>query len=317
MGRPILIAASLALALTAPAHAQKFPDKTIEIINSFSPGGTSDLNIRALEGTAERILGQPIIQTFKQGGGGIAGTTEVANARPDGYKLLVVTSGELTAGPNLTKTAYSIDSFAFIGRLSAKPYGFLVRSDSPWKDFKSFQQASIEQPGKLTIGTAPRGGVFLAVQHLIRHAGLKVTLVPYGGSGPYVTALLGGHVDAVLAPITSTEAHLKAGTLRMLAITGATRLKERPDIPTLAEFGIESPFSLWVGMVAPKNIPADRLAALRDGFAKMVKDPTYVQAADKLGIDRDYAPADTFETQVREEDKLFKALIRELGLSPK
>lgn len=317
MGRLISVAASFALALIAPAHAQKFPEKAIEIINSFAPGGTSDLNIRALEGSAERIFGQPIIQTFKQGGGGIAGATEVANTRPDGHKLLVVTSGELTAGPNLTKTAYSIDSFAFIGRLSAKPYGFVVRSDSPWKDFKSFQQATIEQPGKITIGTAPRGGVFLAIQHLIRHAGLKVTLVPYGGSGPYVTALLGGHVDAVLAPITSTEAHLKAGTLRMLAITGSTRLKERPEIPTLAEFGIDSPFTLWVGMVAPKGIPAERLAALRDGFARMVKEPAYIQAADKLGIDRDYAPADPFEAQVRSEDKLFKVLVQELGLAPK
>jgi tripartite-type tricarboxylate transporter receptor subunit TctC len=159
--------------------------------------------------------------------------------------------------------------------------------------------------------------VFLAVQHLIRHANLKVTVVPYAGSGPYVTGLLGGHVDAVLAPITSTEAHIKAGTLRMLAITGATRLKDHPNVPTLAELGVESPFALWVGVVAPKGLAPDRLAVLRDGFARIAKDPAYIQAADKLGVDRDYAPAEAFEAQVRDEDKVFKALVQELGLAPK
>src|SRR5688572_33281824 len=104
--------AVLAACAAAVSHAQPYPSRPIEVVNAFSQGGANDLNVRALQAGAEKILGQPLVQIFKQGGGGIIGTTEVANAAPDGYKLLVVSSGELTAGPNLTKTTYSLDSFA-------------------------------------------------------------------------------------------------------------------------------------------------------------------------------------------------------------
>lgn len=307
----------LVLMLSASAAAQSFPDKTIEIVNSFSPGGTNDLNIRAMEGAAARIFGQPVVQVFKPGGGGISGTTEVANAAPDGYKLLVVSPGELTAGPNLAKTSYSLDSFAFIAQLSSVPYGFVVKSDSPWTEFKAFQRATAEQPDKYTLGTTPRGGVFLAVQHLIRKGNLRVTAVPYSGSGPYVTALLGGHVDAVLAPLASLESHLQAGTLRLLASTSTKRLADRPDVPTFSELGVDSTLELWVGVVAPKQTAPERLAILREKFAQIAKDPEYIKAMDKLGLERAYAPGGEFEKMVRVEDKEFKTLVKELGLAPK
>lgn len=300
-----------------PAIAQSYPDKPIEIVNSFSPGGTSDLNIRALETVSSRLLGQTLVQTFKQGGGGIIGSTEVAHSKPDGYRLLIVTSGELTAAPNLTKTTYSLDSFDFIAQLSSKPYGLAVKNDSPWKDFDAFRRAIAEQPDKHTFGTAPRGGVYLAVQHLIRQGGLRVRLVPYGGSGPYITAVLGGHVDAALAPVTSTEQHLKAGTLRLLAITGDSRLNDHPNVPTLKELGLESPFELWVGVVGPKGMPPERLGHLREAFARITRDPDYLKAAEKLGIAVAYLPAGEFEKRVREEDRAFKVLVKELGLGPK
>lgn len=318
--RRVVTAAAIALALAMPAlpaAAQSYPDKPIEIVNSFSPGGTSDLNIRALETVASRLLGQPLVQTFKQGGGGITGSTEVAHSKPDGYRLLIVTSGELTAAPNLAKTTYSLDSFDFVAQLSSTPYGLAVKSDAPWKDFDAFRRAIAEQPDKHTFGTAPRGGVYLAVQHLIRHGGLRVRLVPYGGSGPYITAVLGGHVDAALAPVTSTEQHLKAGTLRLLAITGDTRLKDHPSVPTLKELGLESPFGLWVGIVGPKGMPPERLGHLRDAVGRITRDPDYLKAAEKLGVAVAYLPAGEFEKRVREEDRAFKGLVKELGLGPK
>lgn len=300
-----------------PAAAQTYPDKPIEIVNSFAPGGSNDLNIRALEATASRILGQPLVQVFKPGGSGISGTTEVAHSTPDGYKLLVVSPGELTAGPNLVKTAYTLDSFSYVARLSSKPYGFVVKSDSQWKDFDGFRRAIAAQPNKYTFGTTPRGGVFLAAQHLIHHGGLRIRSVPYGGSGPYITAVLGGHVDAALAPVTSTEQHMKAGTLRMLAVTGLVRLKDYPNVPTFKELGIDSLFEFWVGVVAPKGMAPDRLASLRNAFARMAKDPAYLRAAEKLGVDVAYASPAEFEKQVRDEDKAFKILVKELGLTPK
>jgi tripartite-type tricarboxylate transporter receptor subunit TctC len=308
----------LAAVLVAEAAlAQSYPSRPVEVVNAFAAGGANDLNIRALQVAAEKVLGQPLVQTFRQGGGGIVGTTEVANATPDGHKILVVTSGELTAGPNLAKTSYTLDSFAFIGRISSRPYGFVVRNDAAWKTFAEFRTAAAREPGKYTIGTTPQGGVFLTAQHLIRHGGLQLVPVPYGGSGPYLTAVLGGHVDAAWAPLTSADSYLRAGQMRLLAVTGSARSPGYPEAPTFKEGGIDAPFVLWVGLVAPRGVPADRLAVLRDALPKMTKDPAYLQAAAKLGVEVAYAPADEFEKQVREEDVVFRALAKELGLTPK
>ncbi|MSP95853.1 MAG: tripartite tricarboxylate transporter substrate binding protein [Betaproteobacteria bacterium] len=301
----------------AVAGAQPFPSHPIEIVNAFAAGGANDLNVRALQVSAERILGRPLVQIFKQGGGGIVGSTEVANAPPDGYKLHVVTSGELTAGPNLAKTGYSLDSFAFVARVSSRPYGFVVRSDAPWKAFAEFRRAAAREPGKYTIGTTPQGGVFLSAQHLIRRGGLELVPVPYGGSGPYLTAVLGGHVDAAWAPLTSAEAYIRSGQMRLLAVTGPTRTNGYPDIPSFKELGIDSPFVLWVGIVAPRAIAPDRLAFLREAFARIANDPAYLQAAGKTGVEPAYAPGEEFEKQVREEDQVFRALVKDLGLTPK
>ena len=320
MGRAAAVAAMAFLigcASVGPAAAQLYPSRPIEIVNSFAPGGAADLNVRALQAGAEKVLGQPLVQTFKQGGGGIVGTTEVANAVTDGYKLLVVSPGELTAGPNLAKTSYSIDSFAFVGRVSSRPYGFVVKSDAPWKDFEEFRRSAAQQPGKHTIGTTPQGGVFLTAQHLVRRGGMDLVPVPYGGSGPYLTAVLGGHVDAAWAPLTAAESYLRSGQMRLLAVTGPARLSGYPNVPTFKELGIDSPFVLWIGVVAPKGIPPERLAFLRDALARIVKEPAYLQAADKLGVEVAYAPADEFERQVRDEDQVFRALVKDLGLAPK
>ena len=297
--------------------AQSYPSKPIEIVNSFAPGGTADLNVRALQTGAEKALGQVLVQTFRQGGGGIVGTTDVASGPADGYKLLVVSSGELTAGPNLARTSYTIDSFAFICRISSRPYGFVVKSDAPWKEFGEFRRDALAQPGRLTIGTTPQGGVFLTAQHLIRRGGMNLVPVPYGGSGPYLTAVLGGHVNAAWAPLPSAESYLRSGQMRLLAVTGPDRVKAYPNVPTFKELGIDSPFVLWIGVVAPKAIAAERLAFLRQAFAQIVKDPAFLQVAEKLGVEPAWAPADEFERQVREEDQDFRALAADLGLAPK
>jgi tripartite-type tricarboxylate transporter receptor subunit TctC len=317
MNTRAVLAAWLVIGGVGLAAAQPYPSKPIEIVNSFSAGGTADLNVRALQAAAHRILGQPLVQTFRQGGGGVVGTTEVATSEPDGYKLLVVSPGELTAGPNLARTTYTLDSFDFIGRVSSRPYGFVVRGDAPWRDFAQFRADVSQNPGKYTIGTTPRGGVFLTAQHLIKHGGMQILAVPYGGSGPYLAAVLGGHVHAAWAPLPSAESYLRAGQMRLLAVTGPERVKGHEGIPTFKELGIDSPFVLWIGVVAPKGVPAERLAFLRKAFADIVKDPAFRQAAEKVGVEPDHASAEVFEKQVRQEHVVFGRLVKELGLEPK
>jgi tripartite-type tricarboxylate transporter receptor subunit TctC len=298
-------------------QAQPFPSRPIEIVNAFAPGGANDLNARALQIPGERILGQPLVQIFKQGGGGIVGSTEVANAPPDGYKLLLVTSGELTAAPNLAKTSYTLDSFSFLGRLSSKPYALVVRNDAPWKTFGELLRATNEQAGRRSVGTTAQGGMFLTAQHLIKRGGVQLTTVPYGGAGPALTALLGGHIDSVWAPLAAAEAQVKAGALRLLAVTGSARVAGHAGTPTFKELGIDAPYVQWTGLVAPKGLPAVRLAALRDAIAQITSDPVYLQLTDKFGIEVAYGNAEEFEKQVRDEDRVFRALVKDFGLTPK
>lgn len=312
----LVLAGALAGA-TAVWGQAAYPTKAIEVVNSFAPGGANDLNVRAMEVVAQRFLKQPLVQSFKQGGGGITGATEVAHAAPDGYKLLVVSSGELTAAPNLTKTAYSLDSFAFIARISVKPYALTVKAGAPWKDFNEFRQRAKEQPGKLSVGTTPRGGIYLTLQYLLKQSGISLNPVPYGGSGPYIVALLGGQVDSAMAPLAALESHLAAGTLRLLGVTGPTRSPSHPTVPTFKELDVDVPLVQWIGLVGPRRIPPERLAFLRDAFERLAKDPAFAQGAQKLGVDAAHLSGEAFEQAVREEDAVFKTLVKELGLAPK
>jgi tripartite-type tricarboxylate transporter receptor subunit TctC len=297
--------------------AENYPSRPIEIVNSFAPGGTADLNVRALQPAAEKLLGQPLVETFRQGGGGTVGSSEVARSAPDGYKLLVVSSGELTAGPNLVKTTYSLDSFDFVCRVSSRPYGFVVKADAPWRDFADFRRDVSQHPGKYTIGTTPRGGVFLTAQHLIHRGGMQLLPVPYGGSGPYLMAVLSGEVNAAWAPLPSAESYLRAKQMRLLAVTGPERLKDHAGVPTFKELGIDSPFVLWIGIVAPKGLPPERLSFLRNACARITQEPSFHQLATKYGIEPAYAPAEEFEKQVRDEFVVFQSLVQELGLKAK
>ena len=313
MRRTITLLFLFAFALRAAA--QGYPVKPIELVNSFAPGGANDLNAKALQVAAQRIFGQPLVQTFRPGGGGVVGSTDVANAAPDGYKILLVSSGELTAAPNLAKTTYNLDSFVYLARLSSKPYALVVNSKAPWKTAKEMLQAAKANPDKYTIGTTPTGGMFLTAKYFIMRGGVPLTTVPYGGAGPALLALLGGQIDSVWAPLAAAESNIKAGTMRLLAVTGEERQAEHPDVPTFKELGIDAPQVQWIGVVAPKGVPADRLKFLRDGFARITKDPAYLQAAQRLGIDVSYTTGKQFEKQVRDEDKAFKGLVKDLKLT--
>ena len=171
-----------------------------------------------------------------------------------------------------------------------------------------------ESPGKHSIGTTPTGGMFLTAQYFIRRGGVQLTTVPFGGAGPALTAVLGGHIDSVWAPMSAAESQVRSGALRMLVVSGYERTRDHPDVPSVKEFGIDNPYVQWTGLVAPRGVAADRLAFLRDGFARMTRDAAYLEAAAKLGVEVAYASGEEFERQVREEDVAFKGLVKELGI---
>ena len=159
--------------------------------------------------------------------------------------------------------------------------------------------------------------MFLTAQYFIRRGGVQLTTVPFGGAGPALTAVLGGHIDSVWAPLAAAESHVRAGTLRLLAVSGPGRTEGHRDIPTFAELGLDAPHVQWIGVVGPKGIAGDRLGFLRDAFARITKDADYRRTAEKMGIEVAYGSAQEFEKQVRDEDVAFKKLVKEFDLMPK
>ena len=141
--------------------------------------------------------------------------------------------------------------------------------------------------------------------------------MPFGGAGPALTAVMGGHIDSVWAPLAAAEGQIRSGALRALAVSGSQRVRGHEQVPSFKELGIDSPYVQWTGLVAPKGVPADRLNFLKDAVAKMLKDPGYLQTAERFGIDVAYAPAEEFEKQVRNENDVFRALVKDFDLMPK
>lgn len=311
-----VVFAGLAAGIANPVASQSYPSRPIEIINSVNPGGGTDLNVRALQVAAERALGQPLVQVFKPGGAGTIAVSDVVNAPPDGYKLLVATPGELIVVPNVLKTPYSAASFSYIARISSKPYGIVVNSKSPWKTLEDMRRDSDREPNKYTIGTTQAGAVFVTVKDILRRGNIKLTTVPFSGAGPYLISLLGGHIDSALSPMAAAESYLKARTMRLLAVTGPSRMTNHKDVPTLNELGIDIPYVQWVGVVAPKGLPQDRLALLTQAFGQIVKDPVFLETAAKLGLEVAYASGEEFEKQVRQENELIRELVDDLKIKP-
>lgn len=287
-----------------------FPIQPIEIVSPYPPGGPTDRTAQALAAVAKKHLGQPLLIVFKPGGGGAIGATYAAKAKPDGYTLFLPSPGDTTVKPNQTKVSYSYRDFTPIARVSTSPYVLAVRADSAWKTLDEFVGDAKKR--RLSVATlAPGSLVRIGMEMFHRAAGIKLTQVPHTGFGPTTTALLGSHVDAAETVVPSIAPQVEAGKARVLAITGPTRVKELPNVPTFKEAGYDIPFSVWIGVSAPAGTPADRIAFLRKAFANIIKDPEFLAAAEKLDVSPAYASGEELEKWIEQEDALVKKLLKE------
>ena len=278
--RALLASAAALLACTAalfciPAQAQAFPDRFVKLVVPFAPGGATDVLGRILGKRMGEILGQPIVVENHPGAGGTVGTEFVARAPADGYTLLLVNAIPHTASRRLYPALKydPVKSFTPIGALGYNRYILVVGNDVPAKDYASFVALAKATPGKLNFASAGMGSApHLAMELWLRAAGVDLVHVPYQGSGPAMTDLAGGRVQAAMDNVAAMPL-IKSGKLRALAITGAKRAAALPDVPTFAEVGLAD-FDVtgtW-GLVAPAGVPADRVAILSEALAKAVQD---------------------------------------------
>jgi tripartite-type tricarboxylate transporter receptor subunit TctC len=279
---------------------EPFPSRSVQVVVPFPPGGVADLHARPLAPALERALKQPVVVVNKSGAAGAVGMQSVATSKPDGYTLLLALSS-ISIIPEVDRLfarppAYTRDQLVPIALLSADPTVLVVKASSPWKTVADLVAEAKRRPGAITFSSSGVYGTLHMAMELFSHAaGIKLRHVPFAGGGPAVTALLGGHVEALASGPSVVIPHLKAGTLRALASWGDKRLAALPDVPTLKELGYEAEFYIWAGLFAPKGTPAPVIRALRDATRQAVADPEFKGAMAKLETPIHYLDAEEFQ----------------------
>ncbi len=267
-----LLAASVA---TGPAQAQNYPVRAVTLVIPFAPGGSTSIVGRAIADKISDVLGEKVVVDNRPGAGGTVGTKAVARSVPDGYTLLLGYTGTLAIGPSLYKNpGYDPrKDFAPIGLIGNAPNSLVVHPSLPVNNVAELIAYAKANPDKVSFGSAGAGTAsHITGEFFARAAGIKLEHIPYRGTGPALTDLLGGHIPMAFAPIPASHPNISAGKLRALAVTSVTRSGLLPDVPTMIEAGLPGfDASLYYGLVAPAGTPRpiiDRLnKALRDALA--------------------------------------------------
>ncbi|MBI4273470.1 MAG: tripartite tricarboxylate transporter substrate binding protein [Rhizobiales bacterium] len=261
------ILAGLALAVTfVPAHGQTYPERPITLIIPFPPGGSTTIVGRIIADKMSETLGQQIVVDNRGGAGGTIGTRAAAKSTPDGYTILFGYTGTLAVAPSFYPNG-GYDprkDFVPIGRIGMAPSTVVVHPSFQVRTIAELIAYAKANPGKVNYGSAGVGSLnHIAGEYLAAKAGIKLTHVPYKGSGPVMTDLLGGHIPLAFAPIPTVHSNVSSGLLRALAVTSLKRSSLLPDVPTVVESGIPNfEAVLRYGLVAPVGTPPAIIARL-------------------------------------------------------
>jgi tripartite-type tricarboxylate transporter receptor subunit TctC len=275
--RTVLLAGLAALACAAAVAQETYPTRAITMIVPFPPGGVADVTGRPTAAAMEKILKQPVVVSNRPGAGGAVGNAAVANAKPDGYTILMALSSisVIPAADALfdRKPAYSLDQFAPVALITADPTFLTVHPSLPAKSVKELVALGRSKPGQLSFSSSGiYGALHMPMEMFLHAAKLKMRHVPTTGGGPAITAVLGGHVDMCAGGPAAVTPHVKAGKLRPLASWGPKRHEGYPDIPTFKELGYDIEYLIWAGMFVPKATPDAVVKVLRDAARKAVED---------------------------------------------
>jgi tripartite-type tricarboxylate transporter receptor subunit TctC len=317
--RFVVAVATLAVIPLSVAAQEAYPSRPITIVAPFPPGGVADLTARPVAAAMEKILKNPVGVVNKTGAAGAVGMQSVAVARPDGYTLLLALSS-ISIIPEADKIfdrppTFTVDQFAPIALISADPTILVVPADKPWKTAKDFIDDAKKRPGQISYSSSGVYGTLHMAMELLSHAaGIKLRHVPHAGAGPALTAILGGHVDALASGPAVVTPHLKAGKLRALAGWGDKRVAALPDVPTFKELGYpEAEFYIWAGLFAPKATPEPVLAKLRTTVREAVNDPDFKAAMDKLETPIAFKQGDEFQRFFDADARRLAEGVRKVG----
>jgi tripartite-type tricarboxylate transporter receptor subunit TctC len=273
-----------------------------------------DVSTRVLAGKAEKFLGQPFLVSNNGGGGGSVALGIVAKEKSDGYFLAGCTSTGLIRIPQFRTVPYKLDDFVPLMHFGAPQTGIVVKTDSPFKTLKDLVDYAKKNPGKVTYSSTGVGSpMHLAMEYVAKQEGIQWTHVPYPGSTPALTALLGGHVTAQSG---STEwiPQIRAGAVRLLGTHGEKRMKAFPEVPTFRELGYDFINETVFMVAAPNGTPSPNVKRLEEALHKAMDDPEFIQTMEKMEIEITYRNAEDTKKYLEEAYARLGKMIIELKL---
>lgn len=312
--RAAMGALAAAAAAGGPAFGQgAFPDKPIRLVTPYPPGGATSLHAAIITAVAEPFLGQPMISVIRAGGGGVVGTTEVARSAADGYTLLFGDPTINSLRPQVENLPFKVDDLVPVCRINFAPVIFVTRPDAPFQDFAGMVAWAKANPNRLVYSSDNVNGLtFTAFEMLKKGAGITGRGVEFGGGGPAVTNLLGGNTMAYAGLPAVVGEHIESGRLKALAVTAPERLARFPNVPTAAEAGTPITWLFWLGVLAPKGTPAERIRHLSDGFGKLVQDQGFLTLMGRINSSIQFLDHAAFATELAREQKELKELYESL-----
>lgn len=308
-------AAFAAAALCAPlaAHAQAYPTKVVRIVVPYPPGGTVDAVARVIAQRLSESMGQQFIVDNRPGASGTIGSTAVAKSPADGYTLLVQASTFVASPLLMGNVPYDVEKdFTPITNLGSVPLLVTAAPGIQARNLKELLAAIKADPGKYVFGTSAVGSASHLAEEAIKYeAKVDFTIVPYKGTAPALTDVMGGHISAMVDALPSTMPHVKSGKLKPMAVTTAKRLPALPDVPTVAESGLDG-FEMvsWYGLWGPRNLPPELVAKLQQEVAKALKSPQVAKTLGDYGFVPSASSPEEFRTYIKLETAKYAKLIK-------
>ena len=323
MLRRATLAAAIACALLlsqAAALAQTYPSRSITLIVSFPPGASADIVARTLEPAVSAELGQSLVIENRPGAGGNIGIGAVAKAQPDGYTLGIAAAGVLAVNPHINRNMPfdPLKDLAPITMLAEIPFVLAASPTVPVASVADVMALAKSSPDKLSIGHGGNGtAMHLTAALFTQKAQVKIPLVAYRGSAPAANDLLGGHIALAVLDVTTSLQLIQDGRLKALGVSAARRVALLPQVPTLAEQGLEGYESVgWFGLVSAAGTPPEVLAKLNAAFVKVMQEPAMAEKLRTLGAEPKAGTAEAFGQFIRSESAKWAKVVAEAGIRP-
>jgi len=306
-----LIIFSFNFLFLSPVWGLDYPNKPINLVVPFGPGGPADLQARILAEAASKELGVPIVVVNKPGPAGALGASLVAKEKPDGYTFLVTPIGTVTTNVWLFQDlSYKKDDFIPVFISAISPNCIAVKADSSWTTFKDFVDAVKKNPGKVRSGSAAPT-ISLLWESLLKHEGWDITHLMYKSAAQPAVALMGGHIDVITDSLIPLIAHIEAGGVRLLAIIGSKRIKNYPNVPTLYELGYKTfAKDFYITFFAPAGLPQPVMEKFVKAFEKVLSQPNVQNQIERTGLIPTFVGPAEFSKLVDEEYKFYRELTK-------